>query len=350
MNKKVVPITIAILLLVSLACYAPTAGAPTALPEGALATAVIQTYQAIQAQTALAGLSVTPSATNTPVSSDTPAPTGTTASTETPTLTNTPTFTYTPTLTPSDTPTVTPTPVPCNWAKYVTDVTIPDNTRIIHNALFDKIWRIQNIGGCTWTSGYKIVFDHGDLMSAPLEAQLTTGTVPPGSTIDLKLTLRAPDSEGVYQGFFRLKSPDGQIFGIGQTADKPFWVKIEAYIPTLPPPAALPELYITDISWAPSPIHDDTPIHFKVKIRNDGGSDAGPFTVRFWARSTFASVSCAWAVPGLDMGNSETLECDFTFASSYPPGQTKAIIDVHNDVPEMNEGNNIYTEPIEVNP
>jgi hypothetical protein len=357
MNKKALLLTIAILLMVSLACYAPTAAAPTPPPEGAAATAAILTYQAAQSQTALAALGgATLPGANTSAPSDTPQPTGTTAPSETPTftftptLTFTPTFTFTPTLTPSETPTVTNTPIPCNWAKYITDVTIPDGTEINTNNLFDKIWRIQNIGSCTWTSGYKIIFDHGDQMNAPLEAQLTTGTIAPGSTIDIKLTLRAPNSEGVYQGFFRLKSSDNQIFGIGNTADKPFWVKIESVIPALPPPVALPDLVITDISWNPSPIHDDTPIHFKVKIHNGGGMDAGPFTVRFWARSTFAGVSCAWAVPGLDMGDTEVLDCNFTFASPYAPGQTKAIIDAEATVAELNEGNNTYLEPIEVNP
>lgn len=355
MNKKAFLIAIATLLVISLACNVPgqTAPTPTPPPEGAAATAAVQTYQAIQSETARAGGSAQQTSTDTlapGAPSDTPLPPSDTPAP--PTITTEPSQTpsLTPSYTPSLTPTITQTAIPCNWVQFVSDVTVPDETRVFFNSTFTKTWRLKNIGSCTWTSGYKLIFDHGDQMNAPGEVQLTPGTVAPGGTIDVSVSLKAPATEGTYQGFFRLKSSDGQIFGIGNTADKPFWVKIISFIPTLPPPAIIADLVITDISWSPSTIHDDTPIHFKVKFRNQGGVDAGNFTIRFWARSTFANVSCAWAVPGLAAGDGEEATCDFTFASWYAPGQTKAIIDVHDDVHEVNEGNNTYLEPIEVNP
>ncbi len=136
----------------------------------------------------------------------------------------------TPTLTPTSTPTPTqtPIPIPCDAAQFVTDVTIADNSSVTVNTEFTKTWRLRNSGTCTWTSGYQLVFDHGDRMSAPEAAMLTSGTVPPGSTLDVSVTLKAPADAGTYQGFFKLRNPSGVLFGIGADGNTAFWVKIKA--------------------------------------------------------------------------------------------------------------------------
>jgi hypothetical protein len=136
----------------------------------------------------------------------------------------------TPTLTPASTstPTQTPIPTPCDAAQFVTDVTIADNASVTANSEFTKTWRLRNSGTCTWTSGYQLVFDHGDRMSAPDAVMLTSGTVPPGSTLDVSVTLKAPAEAGTYQGFFKLRNPSGVLFGIGADGNTAFWVKIEA--------------------------------------------------------------------------------------------------------------------------
>jgi hypothetical protein len=136
----------------------------------------------------------------------------------------------TPTLTPTSTstPTQTPVPTPCDAAQFVTDVTIADDSSVTVNAGFTKTWRLSNVGTCTWTSGYQLVFDHGDRMSAPDAVMLTSGTVPPGSTVDVSVTLKAPAAAGTYQGFFKLRNPSGVLFGVGADANTAFWVKIKA--------------------------------------------------------------------------------------------------------------------------
>ncbi|OGO07559.1 MAG: hypothetical protein A3K46_06410 [Chloroflexi bacterium RBG_13_60_9] len=158
---------------------------------------------------------------------------GITATVEIPasTATNTlmPSVTPTGTLAPSFTPTytVTNTPVPCNWAQFVSDVTIPDNWETGPLDHFTKTWRLRNIGSCTWTSGYSLIFDHGDQMGAPAEQQLTTGTVAPGASIDVSVNLLTPAAAGTYQGYFKLRASDSSIFGIGAGADTAFWVKVK---------------------------------------------------------------------------------------------------------------------------
>jgi hypothetical protein len=158
----------------------------------------------------------------------------------TPTETVLPSVTWTGTQHPSNTftPSATLTAVPCNWVQFISDVTIPDDWETTPNDHFTKTWRLKNIGSCTWTSGYDLVFDHGDQMGAPASQQLTAGTVAPGQTIDVSVDLVSPAADGTYQGYFKLKASDSTIFGIGSSADGAFWVKIVVKSLLAPPVVA----------------------------------------------------------------------------------------------------------------
>ncbi len=136
-----------------------------------------------------------------------------------------PTFTSTPL--PTFTRTLTATPIPCHWAQYVSDVSYPDDTVVPPSWTIEKTWRLKNIGSCTWTSGYQLIFDHGDRMDAPDWVQLTTGTVPPGGTVDVMVTLHTPAADGTYQGYYKLRSADSHVFGIGASASGAFWVRVK---------------------------------------------------------------------------------------------------------------------------
>jgi hypothetical protein len=100
---------------------------------------------------------------------------------------------------------------------------------------FVKTWRIKNNGSCTWTSGYALVFYSGDAMSGPASSPITNGTIPPGSTVDISVTLIAPTTPGTYKGNWRLRNAGGAIFGIGNNADQSFWVQIKSVAATPTP-------------------------------------------------------------------------------------------------------------------
>ena len=176
---------------------------------------------------------VTLTAMPSPTATITATPSSTATSTLASTLSATPTRTITPTRTLTQTISLAPTP--CNWAQFIADITYPDDSEMGISDHFTKTWRLKNIGSCAWTSGYALVFDHGDQMGAPAEQQLTTGTVAPGATIDISVDLVTPASPGTYQGFFKLRSSDDTIFGIGSGADGAFWVRV-----LVPPPAVNP--------------------------------------------------------------------------------------------------------------
>ena len=98
-----------------------------------------------------------------------------------------------------------------------------------------KTWRLRNNGSCTWTTGYTLVFYNGDAMSGPASSPITSGSIAPGSTVDISVSLIAPTTPGTYKGNWRLRNSGGAQFGIGTNADQSFWVQIKSVTPTPTP-------------------------------------------------------------------------------------------------------------------
>jgi hypothetical protein len=84
---------------------------------------------------------------------------------------------------------------------------------------------LKNVGTCTWTTAYSLVFVSGEKMGGP-DAVLLPQTVVPGQSVDIGVNLTAPSIAGSYRGYWELKNSSGKLFGIGTNADKPFWVDI----------------------------------------------------------------------------------------------------------------------------
>src|SRR5215216_415932 len=113
----------------------------------------------------------------------------------------------------------------CDWAQFVTDVTIPDGTRFDPGTAFTKTWRLKNIGTCTWSKSYTMVYVSGEKLGTTLSVPFTAD-VAPGSTIDLSVPMTAPSAAGFYRGYWKFKNASGVLFGIGTTAYKDWWVEI----------------------------------------------------------------------------------------------------------------------------
>ncbi|HUH97188.1 MAG TPA: NBR1-Ig-like domain-containing protein, partial [Anaerolineales bacterium] len=120
---------------------------------------------------------------------------------------------------------VLPPPSGCNRAQFVADVTVPDGTVINPGATFSKTWRLKNVGTCTWTTSYSLIFDTGYQMGGPNSINLPQ-SVAPGQTTDLTITLTAPTSPGSYRGYWKFKDNYGVPFGIGWAGTKSWWVDI----------------------------------------------------------------------------------------------------------------------------
>jgi len=117
-------------------------------------------------------------------------------------------------------------PTDCtDQALFVEDVTIPDNTELAAGDAFEKTWRFQNIGTCTWTPEYHLAFEKGEKMGAGDRVAFVTN-VPPQGTVDLTVNLSAPSTIGTYQGKWQLLNADGERIPIGKSGKGEFWVQI----------------------------------------------------------------------------------------------------------------------------
>jgi hypothetical protein len=135
-------------------------------------------------------------------------------------------------------PTVTPTAACTDLAAFISDVTVPDNTYFPPSTSFTKTWRLKNAGTCTWTTGYALVFDSGNIMSGPTSQNLA-GTVAPGATVDISVVLTSPASNGTHRGNWKLRNDRGTIFGL--SGGGPFYVQIIVG----PTPTSGPTVYKT---------------------------------------------------------------------------------------------------------
>jgi predicted RecA/RadA family phage recombinase len=198
---------------------APAAGTYTLMVKAYNAAGGISQPAAITINVAEVAMLTPGQPTATPTVTSTPAP-------------GTPTVTWTPVIVVV-TGTPTPTPTGCTLdAAFVADVTVPDGAVFEPGARIDKIWRIHNSGNCPWDSGYTWVFVSGDQMGAA--AYQAVPATAAGGNVDIGVTMYAPSAPGTYTGYWRMKSPAGQVFG--QTCS----VKIVVSSPVTATPTATP--------------------------------------------------------------------------------------------------------------
>jgi hypothetical protein len=207
-KKFTIFLSIVIVLIAQLACNVPgnSATPDTFATLNGLYTASAQTIEAVGTQT---GFTVTPGL---------PLPTATIGVT----------------LLPATNTAISGGPAPvsrCDAAQFLGDVTYPDGSLVPRNNTFVKIWRIKNIGTCSWTTSYSLVFTSGDPMSGPSAVSIA-GTVNPGQYIDIPVTFTAPNKDGNYRGYWKLRNATGVLFGIGTQADTAFWVDIKVTGPS----------------------------------------------------------------------------------------------------------------------
>lgn len=108
-------------------------------------------------------------------------------------------------------------------ALFVADVTVPDDTVLAAGESFEKTWRLQNAGTCTWGPDYSLVSAGGNAMSGPERLPLAQ-VVKPGELLEVSVRLVAPAAAGVYRSDWQLQSGDGYRFGSG--GESPFYVQI----------------------------------------------------------------------------------------------------------------------------
>jgi hypothetical protein len=188
-------------------------------------------------QTAVAA---TVAAQDTAEAANTPAPAGPTA----PVFTQTP-LRFSPTLTPLAplaSPTL-PSDKPkseCASASLISE-TIPDGTIFKPGEKFTKTWEIKNTSTCVWNTTYKIIFWDGDVLGGSYVYNLPQA-VGPGQTFPISLLLVAPKTATTVKSEWKLETPDGIKFGVGQY-NASFYVQVAVSV------AATPNYGVTAVDY-----------------------------------------------------------------------------------------------------
>lgn len=169
------------------ACSKPTNATPTVDP-GLIQTQAVATFSIGLTQTALAQPTATPT--------ETPTPTAT--------------VTTTPTASPTSAQVVLPTSS-CYVLSFMTDVTIPDNTKLKPGETFTKTWRVKNSGTCDWEEGFQVKNVSGSAMSG--KTYTLPKAIEPGKQVDISIEMTAPTTVGAYTGNWRMATDTGSFFG-----------------------------------------------------------------------------------------------------------------------------------------
>jgi hypothetical protein len=117
----------------------------------------------------------------------------------------------TPTAAPTTVPTVVYDPSCELSARFVEDVTVPDDTLYNGGVAFRKIWRLRNDGECTWEPGVTWTHIGGALLGADSPVQIELAE--PDRIVDVSVDMVAPSAPGTYSSFWRLQRPNGELFG-----------------------------------------------------------------------------------------------------------------------------------------
>lgn len=247
-----------------------------------------------------------------------------------------PTETPTPTTQPVSTlpPTTAPAVVPCNAAQFVEDVNYPDGTDVLIGTPITKRWRLKNIGTCTWTTDYLLVFDGGDQMGAPDEQQLKDKSVAPGEEVTIAVDMKVPSEKGTYQGYYKIQAADGTIFGIGNPPNASFWVAITAYVDDFV------DVRVRSFYFEPESPGLGDPFTVHVVVKNRGNLDAGAFTVGWWKDEDDGSPTCSWDIASLAADAETAISCDDAGYDAAGTYVTYALVDTADVFDEPNEDNN----------
>lgn len=227
-----------IMVLLAAGCSLPARNPALPSPDLTLAYKTLDAALTVAAATIMPATRL-PSATWAPSPSpmDSPTPSMATAAGATPQATDSPA-------------------VPCNRAAPgipAIDITIPDDTTLQPGQVFSKTWRLRNVGNCTWTRDYSVVWFSGDPLGAPRSIHLPQ-EVKPGESVDITLDMVAPQKAGPYYSNWKLSDAQGNLFGIGPTGGSPFWAKIlvlptnTSTPPPSPTPTSTPEVRVTGLA------------------------------------------------------------------------------------------------------
>lgn len=116
-------------------------------------------------------------------------------------------------------PTVT-LPAPDHRARFMGHETIDLWETLPPGQVFEKVWRVRNLGRTAWGNGYTLAYLDGEQMDGPESAPIPYAEKM--MTVKIGVRLIAPHTPGAYRGYWKLRDPSGKLFG----PRLPVWIRV----------------------------------------------------------------------------------------------------------------------------
>ncbi|UCC64349.1 MAG: hypothetical protein JSV36_04640, partial [Anaerolineae bacterium] len=224
----------------------------------------------------------------------------------------------------------------CLDARYVADVTIPDNTQLDNEEEFEKTWRVHNSGTCAWPEDTVLAFSSGTQMDAPDSVEV--GAVEPDAQVEVSVKMKAPAEPGLYKGTWRMKTAQGSfgtnllvVIQAGEVAQAPAPVsggsfELGGQTHTLAHPNEMHYAGMNwvkfQMKWAPGMTGNDVTgriqqAHangFKVLLSIPGGTEY-PSSIDFTAYVEFLRQVAEQGPDGIEVWNEQNIDRE------WPTGQ-----------------------------
>lgn len=164
-------------------------------------------------------------------------------------------------------------------ATFLGDGSVPDNQPIAPYAPFIKIWQVRNDGNCAWGPGqwlHQLVWAGGDLMGASERVEIPT-LIQPGQSAEISIPFVSPGLPGTYRSEWKLRTNDGQLYGVGPGGQAPLYVQI--VVPNNAP-CTYRATFLGDVTIPDNTlISPGQPFRKTWRLRNDGTCAWGPNAV-----------------------------------------------------------------------
>ena len=116
-------------------------------------------------------------------------------------------------------------------ARFVADLTYPDQSTVAPGQSLLKAWKVANTGTQAWNSSDTLVLQPGSAISGPASEPLPA--IPAGADGSVSVPVVVPNQPGAYSATWRLTDPSGNAFGdplwlsvvVPDPSFQPFWVE-----------------------------------------------------------------------------------------------------------------------------
>jgi hypothetical protein len=103
---------------------------------------------------------------------------------------------------------------PKDHSGFVSDVTIPDDTIMKMGEVFEKTWKIQNLGKHIWQNRFLICANSDDKLSHYLEPaceKISIKTTEPFETVEITVKFTAPQHPDTYISYWKMHDIVGDL-------------------------------------------------------------------------------------------------------------------------------------------